>query len=216
MPWGVAVAAVVGAYSASEQGKAAEGQADAAAGAAAASTAEQRRQYDQTRADQMPWMVAGQDALNRQRAFLEGDWSGFQNSPDYVFAVNQGNEALSRAAAANGSLVSGGTDADRIALGQGLATQYAGNYWNKISGLSGTGNQTGQYLGGMGANFANQFGNNQWAAANARGSAYQQQADANSQFASGLGNAFGQWYGQNSARNGGGTGWYLGNNPGEG
>src|SRR5690606_7233334 len=107
-------------------------------------------------------------------------------------------------------------DADRIALGQGLATQYAGNYWNKLSGLSGTGQQTGQYLGQMGANMANQAGQNAWGAANARASAYGARADANSQFAAGLGNSFGQWYGNNSARNNGGTGWYLGNNPGVG
>lgn len=220
MTWGfvgaAAVTAVAGAYSANQQKKAAQGSANAAQGAADAATAEQRRQYDQTRQDMMPWLQQGGWALGEQRRFLDGDWSGFQESPDYLFAVNQGNEALSRAAAANGSLVSGGTDADRIALGQGLATQYAGNYWNRLAGLSNTGQTTGAGLGTLGANMAGNIGQNMWGAANARASSYQQQADANSQFAAGLGNAFGNWYGNNSARNGGGTGWYLGNNPGRG
>lgn len=196
--WAAAVATVaVGAYSANQQSKAAQGAANAAQGAADASTAEQRRQYDQTRSDMMPWLNQGGWALGQQRAFLEGDWSGFEDSPDYLFAVDQGNKALSRAAAANGSLVSGGTDADRIALGQGLATQYAGNYWNRLAGLSNTGQTTAAGLGGLGANMAGQIGQNAWGAANARGSSYQQRADANSQLAAGVGNAFGQWYGAN-------------------
>ena len=197
MTWGfvgaAAITAVAGAYSANQQKKAAQGAANAAQGAADAATMEERRQYDQTRQDMMPWLQQGGWAVGEQRRFLDGDWSGFESSPDYLFAVDQGNKALSRAAAANGSLVSGGTDADRIALGQGLATQYAGNYWNRLAGLAGTGQTTANQLGGFGANMANQIGQNAWGAANARASAYQQRADANSQLAgtvAGLGSSY--------------------------
>ncbi len=59
--WGIAAASVVsagvGAYSSRQASKAAAGGADAA-------TAEQARQYDQTRSDFAPYRVAGEGALN--------------------------------------------------------------------------------------------------------------------------------------------------------
>lgn len=55
--------------------------ADAQAQASQAAMAEQQRQYNQTRQDQMPWLTAGQNALAGQQAVLHGDYSGFQNSP---------------------------------------------------------------------------------------------------------------------------------------
>ena len=58
----VAVGSVAGGYYAN---KAAENAADKSAAATAAAVAEQRRQYDQTRADMQPWMQAGTGAVNR-------------------------------------------------------------------------------------------------------------------------------------------------------
>lgn len=196
------------AYAANEQGKAAK----AGQKGAQQSIDEQRRQYDQTRQDQMPWLQAGNWALDEQKKFLGGDWSGFQNSPDYKFAVDQGFKGLERGFAAGGAMGSGGADADRIALGQGLATQFSSNYWSKLAGLSNTGQATANNLGTFGQNAANQIGNEYGNMANARASSYAANANA---FA-GVAGAFGDWYGANSKRNGGGTGWYLGNNPGKG
>lgn len=179
MPWGLAVAAV-GAYASYEGAKK---QANAAGKGADLTVAEQRRQFDLTRGDMMPWLTQGGWALDKQRQFLEGDWSGFQNSPDYKFAVDQGFKGLERNLASNLGTSSGGADADRIALGQGLATQYAGNYWNKLAGLSNTGQQTAQQLGQFGANAATNIGNAYANAANARGSSYASQANTIGQFA---------------------------------
>lgn len=80
------------------------------------------------------------------------DYSGFFNSPDYQFALQQGGQAVDRSAAAGGRLASGNTLAAAQQYGQGLATQ---NYQNYLSGLRG--------LAGMGqeaTNNANQFGYN--------------------------------------------------------
>lgn len=155
MPWGVA-AAVVGAAGSIYAGNKA---ANAQKSAANASIAEQQREYDQTRQDQLPFLQAGQNALNLQQQYLAGDTSGFENSPDYKFAVDQGFKGLDAGAAARGNLWGGGTDADRISLGQGLATQYANNYWSKLAGMAGQGQSSANTLGSVGQSTASNIGN---------------------------------------------------------
>lgn len=213
MSWvavGSAAVGVIGGAMSSRAGKkGAEGQAAASQYA----TDEQRRQFDQTREDMMPWLNAGTNALGQQQAFLGGDWSGFENSPDYAFAVDQGFKGLNRGAAANGSFGSGGADADRIALGQGLATQYAGNYYNRLAGLSGTGQAAAGQLGQFGQAFGQQAGQNAMNGANARASSYANTANAwGNAMQTGV-NAFGQWYG---GLNRDSQGAYLGQNRGRG
>lgn len=143
-----------------------------------ATIAEQRRQYDQTRADQAPWLAAGGRALAQQEALNRGDFSSFTESPDYAFARDQGLKGLNRGAAAQGGRLSGGADADRIAFASGLASQNYNNYYNRLAGLSGTGQNTAQSLGVLGANAANAIGNANTAAGNARASAYTDQGNA--------------------------------------
>lgn len=214
MPWGVA-AAVVGAKIASDgQKKAAKSAAGASQAATDATIEEQRRQYDQTRTDQMPFLEAGYGALKRQNAFLDGDTSGFENSADYKFAVDQGFKGLNRGLARSGGLWSGGGDADRIAFGQGLASQYANNYWNKLAGQAGQGQGAANQLGGLGANMAGQIGGALSGNAFAQRQSSYDRANANSNLLQQGVGAFGQWYGgQNKALNGG---FYLGNQPGRG
>jgi hypothetical protein len=202
MPWAVAATVVVGAYSANQQKKAGEKGADAQSDASAANIAEQRRQFDIAQENQRPFLEAGVGALGRQEQYLSGDTSGFQNSADYKFAVDQGFKGLDRGAAARGALYSGGADADRIALGQGLATQYANNYWDKLARQAGQGQASAQNLGGLGANVANQIGANNNNAAQARASQYANTANANSNFANQALGAFGQYW--NNAQQAGG------------
>lgn len=197
MPWGVAVAAVVGGVA---QNQAAKKGAKASGDATAATIAEQQRQFDLTRADMQPWLDQGQWGLEQQRRFLAGDWSGFQNSPDYKFAVDQGFRGLERSMASNLGTSSGGADADRIAFGQGLASQYANNYYAKLAGLSGTGQQTATQLGQFGANAASNIGNAYMQNGNARASAYQAQGNAWANTANQLGQvAMYKWGSPNNA-----------------
>lgn len=189
MPWGVAAAAVAAAGSIYASNKAAGAQKKAAN----ASVAEQQREYDLTRQDQQPFLQAGQNAVNLQQKYLSGDTSGFAQSPDYQFALQQGFKGLDAGAAARGNLWGGGTDADRIALGQGLATQYANNYWNKLAGMSGQGQSSAMNLGALGQNAAGNIGNYLTNAGAATASSYIANANTMGNFA----NQFGNWYGQN-------------------
>lgn len=208
MPWGIAAAAVVS-YAA--QSNAANKSANAQKSAANASIAEQQREYDLSRQDQLPFLQAGQNAVNLQQQYLNGDTSGFDNSPDYKFALQQGTSQLDRGATARGNLWGGGADADRIALGQGLATQYANNYWNKLAGMAGQGQSSATTLGGLGANMANNIGNAYTNAGQARASSYAAQGNAQAGLINQFGNLAGQYY-QSQA---GGSNYYnpsYGNN----
>lgn len=186
---------VVGAYSANQQKKAGEKGAAAQQAAANMSTEEQRRQYDQTRQDQLPFLEAGYAALRRQNEALSGDFSGFMNSPDYAYALQQGLQGQERGAAARGGFMGGGADADRIALAQGLASQNFGNYWNRLAGQAGQGQGSAVNLGGLGANMAGNIGNNLQNAAAARASSYANTANAWGNFGQQAVNAFGQYMG---------------------
>lgn len=216
MPWGVVAAAVVGAYGANKQAKANERGARGQQDAADAATAEQRRQYDLTRQDQMPFLDAGYDALRRQQQALDGDWSGFENSPDYAYARDQSLQALERGAAARGGFTGGGADADRLAMASGLANQNFGNYWDRLAGRAGQAQSSATNLGALGMQMAGNIGNNYARAANANASAYANNANLYSQAAAGIGGAFNNWYQGNRANNPGGSPWYIGNNPGRG
>lgn len=195
--WAAAVATVaVGAYSANQQKQAGEKGADAQERAAQLSTEEQRRQYDLSRQDQLPFLQAGYDALRRQQAALNGDFSGFQDSPDYAFTRGQSLQALERGAAARGGFMGGGADADRLSLASGLAAQQFGNYWNRLAGMAGQGQGAVQQLGGLGANMAGNIGNNLMNAAQARASSYANTANAYSNLANQTAGAFGAYMGQ--------------------
>lgn len=180
---GSVIALGTAAYSANQQKKGAQGAANATQRANDASIAEQQRQYDLTREDQQPWMQAGQSALGQMQALNAGDFSSFKESPDYQFAFNQGLQGLDRSAAAGGMLTSGGADADRIAYGQGMASQQYGNYYNRLAGLAGAGQQTASGLGQLGANTGNNISNALANTGQARASSYQQNANTNSQLA---------------------------------
>jgi len=198
MPWGVAAAAIAAGgaiYSANKQSGASKNAANAQAQASQQSIAEQQREYDQTRADQMPFLQAGYGALDKENALLNGDYSGFQNSPDYKFSLDQGIGALDKSAAARGALYSGGHSQDLTSFAEGNANQFLNSYWNKLAGQAGQGQVTAGNLGSLGANMANNISSLMTDAGNARASSYLRQGDIQSQTAGALGNAFNQFMG---------------------
>lgn len=138
----------------------------------------QRGQYEQARNDQMPWLDAGTNALARQQQVLDGTYTGFMQSPDYQAALESGTRQLDAGATARGNLWGGGADADRIRFGQNLAAQNLNNYWAKLAGMSGAGQQSAQSLGVMGQNMANSVGNALIGQGQARASAYAAQGNA--------------------------------------
>lgn len=193
---GAAVSVVGGVISSNKAKKGA----DAQAAAADAAARESGRQYDQTREDMMPWMGAGTNALAQMQQLNAGDFSSFQQSPDYKFAFDQGLQATDRSAAARGGLFSGGHQADLQAFGQGLASQQYGNYYNRLASLAGVGQQTAGQIGQFGEQNAMNQGQFAMAKGNTRASAYGQQANAWSNALQGVGSAFGDLAGNNWGR----------------
>ena len=142
------------------------------------SLAEQARQFDLSRSDQMPWLDAGKGALGSMQALNNGDFSKFYQSPDYQFALSEGMKGLDRSAASKGRLYSGGYGEDLTRFGQGLATQNYNNYYGHLADMAGVGNRTATNLGVLGQNYADQYGQNKQNLANARSSAYGSYANA--------------------------------------
>lgn len=195
LSWGyvaVAAATVVGGYMSNKGAKDAASQQRKGLDAAAA---EQARQFDVTQENMKPWLEAGQNALSKQTAFLNGDMSQFTASPDYQWRLGEGTRALENSAASRGNLFGGGTQTDLTNYAQGAASQEVNNWWNRLAGVSGTGQNTANQLGGYGQNYANQQGNNAINAANATASSYQQQAQNNQQTIGQLANLWGQYQG---------------------
>lgn len=90
-------------------------------------TADTRTNLMQSGADFSPY----QNQLNA----LLTDPTKIQQTPGYQFAVDQGNQAINRSAAAKGQLNSGGVLAELQKYGQGMASQEYGGQVNRLAEL---------------------------------------------------------------------------------
>ena len=208
MPAAIIPAVIGGAtaiYGANKQAGAAKDAAKAQQKGTDATIAEQKRQFDLSRSDQMPWLDAGKSALTNQQALLNGDFSKFYSSPDYQYALDQGMQGLDRSAAARGKLFSGGYGQDLTKYAQGMATQNYNNYYEKLAGLSRTGSNTATNLGQLGQSYANAYGQAQQTNANARSSSYINQANAWGNAANQIGGIAGNYFGSKVTPSYGGT-----------
>lgn len=149
----IAGAAVVGgaatAYAGSKAAKAnkagAKAAADASDRATEATIAEQRRQYDQTRADYAPYRETGYKALDTL-AGLYGvggtkidPTAALEATPGYQFQMEQGLKAIDRSNSARGALNSGGADKARMRYASGLAASNYDAFANRLAALAGVG-----------------------------------------------------------------------------
>ena len=152
--------------------------------------------------------------------------SDFQADPGYNFRLSEGLKALQNSAAARGSLMSGGTMKGLQRFGQNLASdEYTNafnryqsqnaNLYNRLAGLSGTGQVQSQQMAAQGANAANTMGQNIIGAGNAQAAGIMGRSNAYS-------GAIGQgmnFYNQNRMLDmlrGGSGGGYDGYNDGPG
>lgn len=165
------ITAGIGLYGASKQASAAKSAANANVQGQMAAIAEQQRQYNQSRSDEMPYMQSGVQNLGIMNSLNGGDFSKFYQSPDYQWTFNQGVHAQDASAAARGRLDSGGYGEDLTRFGQGLASQQYNSFYNKIAGLANQGQSAAAGVGYLGSNKANQIGNayGNIGAANAQG-----------------------------------------------
>ena len=92
--------------------------------------------------------------------------SDLYTDPSYKWRLEQGQKALERSAAARGGLLSGGTMKDLTDYAQGAASQEYGaaynrynndrdSLYNKLAGLSGTGQTAQSEIAGYGQSYAN-------------------------------------------------------------
>jgi hypothetical protein len=130
MTWGLvatAGGAILGAYSSSRAAK-------TQANAVRQGMESQERMYEQTRADQEKYRLAGEEAINALRP-LSMDYRPFTaermyNDPGYAFRLSEGQKMLDRQAAARGGLISGGALKATARYGQDYAS---GEYNNALN-----------------------------------------------------------------------------------
>jgi len=140
--------------------------ADAQASAADKSLQLQKQQYDQTRADNLPWMEAGKTALDTYMGELglstaakDGTFkSGFKETPGYGFAVKEGEKGALNNLAALGMKNSGAALKSLTRFRTGLADQTYNNYLDRLSGVSTGGQTTVANQNALGANYATNAG----------------------------------------------------------
>lgn len=193
MPWGVA-AAVGGALIA---GKATKSAAKTQAKSADNATELQWEMFQQQRSDTAPGREAYGDAINRLQLLLglEGKGksgygslagpitaSNVENEAGYQFGLTQGNQAIERAAAAQGRNLSGAT----LKALQRYSQDYAGTKYNDafnreianrnqqlnpLMSVAGVGQVANQQIAQAGQNYANNASNNMMQVGNVQAAA---------------------------------------------
>ena len=163
----IAVSSLVGSDAARRAGNQ---QADAARYAADV----QNRQYEQTRADQMPFLEAGKGAVNKliplASEYTPFSYSSMTADPGYQFRLSEGMKALGHQAGARGGLVSGQSLKGLQDYAQGSASNEYTNAFNRyqlerqarlapLQSLAGVGQSTAATLGSAGAANAANVGN---------------------------------------------------------
>lgn len=183
MTWWAVGGAVVGAIISSD---AAGNAADTQAGATAGAVGEQRRQYDQTRADFAPYREAGTQALGQFQSELGRMPTAAEvmSQPGYQFGLQQGQQAIDRRIAAGGGRVSGASIKAAARFGTDYATSgYNAEYQrrqdrlNRLAALAGIGQTATGASAASGANSANQISNLLTAQGNAAGGAQMAQGN---------------------------------------
>jgi hypothetical protein len=150
MPVGAAIGAIGSVASAGIGYLGSTSAASTQAQAAQAAQAEQMQMFNVAQANEAPYNQVGQGAIKSLGGLYginpDGSAGGgtpsaaslaaFTSSPDYAFALSQGTQAMQRAAAAGGTLISGGQLKAGQEFGQGLASQQYGNYYNRLLSLA--------------------------------------------------------------------------------
>lgn len=181
-----------GLYNAQQADHAAENQDTAATvansmaqDASNAALAENKRQYDTTRADFKPYTDAGVGAIGRLDAASKGDMSGFMASPDYNFRRSEGDRDIGSSFAARGGAASGNALKALDEYNSNLASGEFGNWWSRQGQLAQIGQGATGNVAQAGQNATSSNTNNLLGTAQNAGSNLRYAADAR---ASGINN----------------------------
>ncbi len=193
-----------------DQAKAATNAANAQKQGADSAAQLQWNMYQQNRSDMAPWRQAGQDNLMTLADLMKPggyltqtfDNTKFTADPGYDFRLNQGAEAIKRLSAANGKFFSGGMGKALDEYNQNYASnEFANAYsrymnnqnslYNRLAGLSNTGQVAASDTGNWGMSAANSAGRDAISGANAIGQGYMNDAGARACGYSGIADAIG-------------------------
>lgn len=169
---GKAIGSVVGGITGSKsQAKAAERAGDLQYQAAMRGIDEQRRQFNLSREDQMPWLEAGETALGGIMDLLGLAPGGggaeqqaeaiaaLESSPLFQSLVRSGEEAILANASATGGLRGGNIQDALSNFRADTLSQVIQQQLSNLGGLSGTAVGSAQHLGGLGASYASNISN---------------------------------------------------------
>jgi len=125
---------------------------------------EQRRQFDTTRGDLMPWLQAGQAALGAEQDLLglsgtedqAAAIAALKGSPLFQTLFDTGEEAILANASATGGLRGGNTNRSLADFGSDTLTRVIQQQLANLGGLRGAGQTTGTALGQIGSASAGQ------------------------------------------------------------
>lgn len=179
---------------------------------------EQKRQFDLTRADHMPWIQAGTTAIGQlgQGTAAGGDFNrdftaaDFQADPGYAFRLREGQRAIESSASARGGVLSGGALKAATEYGQGFASNEFSNAYNRfnndrtlrfnrLASISGLGQTAANQVGVLGANAATEIGDLYTQGGNATAAGY---AGASNALGNGL-NSLSNYFQQQRLQQGG-------------
>jgi hypothetical protein len=180
-------AAVVGGVVASNNAKksasATRYAADTQAAAAEEASSSQWEMFQQSRADQLPWLQTGARSLSALEKKITAGPGKFTEDPGYQFRLAEGNKQIGRTASATGGIASGSTLKALTRYGQDYASneydKWLQRYYQSLTpyqSLANVGQTTASGIGKEGLYTGAQIGQNTIAAGNARASGYLGQA----------------------------------------
>lgn len=185
---------------------AAEDAAETQAGSAAQANETQWQMYQQSRADQMPWLVVGEENLGNLNAMVQDGPGDFKDSEYYNEGLDDANRATDTYLASRGLYASGKAAKDLQKTAVAVNTQNRGNWLNEwiatklnpTQSLAGVGQSAAAGMAGNALNTGNIMGNNTLAAGNARASGMINSANAMTGASQGVANALSSYYGNKS------------------
>lgn len=176
-----AVGIGAGLYESSQSSSAQQSAADTQANAAMSAAQLQYKEFQQQQKNLQPWLKTGTAAVNQLGALMQPGGQLYNTNftpqdfyanqdPGYAWDVQQGINALNASGAASGNYGSGNMATGLINYAENQASneyQNAYNRWmngqntlyNRLAGVSGTGQVAGTQIGNWGMNAASNMGN---------------------------------------------------------
>lgn len=147
--------------------------------------------YQESKGFLDPYRQTGTQANTQQGNLLNGDYSGFYNSPDFQARMQAGGQMFDSSAAARGGVFGGGATRGREMYAQGLAQQGLGDYRNWLGNVAGQGLNAASNTGAFGAAAGNSIAGLQSDNGMNRASGYTQKAQNWNNFENSFAKMFG-------------------------